>query len=321
MATITADLVDSLRVEVRDERDHVWIADEPTDVGGNDTGPTPYELLLSALAACTLITLRIVADREEIPLDSVSAKFTYDRIHADDCTNCDDDVTGFDDHMGWQDQGDGKLSYGLNIENGRLYDDDHRQLKAMMREICHTFGTELRMTGHQSIIVTDIAPGDQTKLTDILNKHNVPSTEQTSTVRRWSMACVALPTCGLAITESERRLPSLVDDLEQPLAKLGLDKERFTIRMTGCPNGCARPYNAEVGLVGKAKGKYTMFLGGSTLGHRLNWIYKDMVPADDAPTEIGKALSHFKANRTDGESFGDFCDREGKDALLAACGE
>ncbi|MEM8902879.1 MAG: OsmC family protein [Actinomycetota bacterium] len=99
MATITADLVDSLRVEVRDERDHVWIADEPTDVGGNDTGPTPYELLLSALAACTLITLRIVADREEIPLDSVSAKFTYDRIHADDCTNCDDDVTGFLDQI------------------------------------------------------------------------------------------------------------------------------------------------------------------------------------------------------------------------------
>ena len=99
MTTITADLVDSLQVELRTDRDHVWIADEPVDVGGADSGPTPYEMLLGALAACTLITLRIVADREDIPLESVSAKFRYDRIHADDCANCDDDVTGFLDHV------------------------------------------------------------------------------------------------------------------------------------------------------------------------------------------------------------------------------
>ncbi|MEO1064733.1 MAG: OsmC family protein [Actinomycetota bacterium] len=99
MATITADLVSSLQVELRTDRDHVWIADEPAELGGEDTGPNPYEMLLGALAACTLITLRIVADREDIPLESVSAKFQYDRIHADDCTNCDDTVTGFLDHV------------------------------------------------------------------------------------------------------------------------------------------------------------------------------------------------------------------------------
>ena len=227
-----------------------------------------------------------------------------------------DDVTGFDDHMGWQDQGDGKWSYGLNIENGRLYDNEKRQLKAMMRELCRTFGTELRMTGHQSIIVTDIDPGDKEKLIEIVKKHNVRTTEDTSTVRRWSMACVALPTCGLAITESERYLPSLIDDLEQPLAKLGLDQERFTIRMTGCPNGCARPYNADLALVGKARDRYTLFAGGGWLGNRLAYVYKDLVPADQLVHEIIGIAAAFKANRQEGESLGEFCSRVGKDDLI-----
>jgi sulfite reductase (ferredoxin) len=230
-----------------------------------------------------------------------------------DCTE--DDVTGFDDHMGWQDQGDGKWSYGLNIENGRLYDNDERQVKAMMREICHTFDTELRMTGHQSIIVTDVDPANKDKLMEIIRKHNVPTTEETSTVRRWSMACVALPTCGLAITESERRLPSIIDQLEQPLAKLGLDKERFTIRMTGCPNGCARPYNADLALVGKARDKYTLYAGGGWLGNRLAYIYKDLVPADKVADEIIGIAAAFKTNRNEGESLGEFCDRIGKEDL------
>ncbi|MCC9602809.1 NADPH-dependent assimilatory sulfite reductase hemoprotein subunit [Stieleria sp. JC731] len=231
-----------------------------------------------------------------------------------DCAE--DDVTGVDDHMGWQEQGDGKWSYGLSIENGRLYDNDQIQLKKMMREICETFGTELRMTGYQSIIFTDIQEADKDKLIAIVKKYGAPTTEETSTVRRWSMACVALPTCGLAITESERRLPSLIDDLEQPLAKLGLDSERFTIRMTGCPNGCARPYNADIALVGKAKDKYTLYLGGGWLGNRLAYIYKDLVPSDDIVNEIVSVAKVFKTNRNDGESLGEFCDRIGKDVLL-----
>ncbi len=147
----------------------------------------------------------------------------------EDCTE--DDVHGFDDHMGWQEQGDGKWSYGLNVENGRLYDDEDRQLKATLRAICKEFKTEVRMTGHQSLIFTDLDEADKDKLIGFIKQHQVPTTEETSTVRRWSMSCVALPTCGLAITESERRLPSIIDGLEAPLAKLGLDKERFTIRM------------------------------------------------------------------------------------------
>ncbi|TWU36592.1 Sulfite reductase [NADPH] hemoprotein beta-component [Novipirellula aureliae] len=230
-----------------------------------------------------------------------------------DCTE--DDVTEFDDHMGWQEQGDGKWSYGLNIENGRLYDNENHQLKACLRAICHQFKTELRMTGHQSIIVTDIDPADKDKLISIIKEHRVPTTEETSTVRRWSIACVALPTCGLAITESERRLPTIIDQLEQPLAKLGLDKERFTLRMTGCPNGCARPYNADLALVGKAKDKYTVFAGGGWLGHRLAYVYKDLVSDDTVIDELVGIFAAFKANREGNESLGDFCARVGREDL------
>jgi sulfite reductase (ferredoxin) len=177
----------------------------------------------------------------------------------------------------------------------------------------------LRITPHQGLIFCDIEPLDRAKLESILRKHGVPLTEEVSIARRWSMACPALPTCGLAVTESERALPGMMTELEAELAKLGLEDEPFTTRMTGCPNGCARPYNSDIGLVGRAKERYTMFLGGSRLGHRLNWIYKDMVPADEVATTLGRVFAHFKANRTPGEAFGDFCERVGKDALLAAC--
>jgi len=236
----------------------------------------------------------------------------------EDCT--DDDVHAFDDHMGWQEQGDGKWSYGWNIENGRLFDGESIKLKAAMRALCREFNTEIRMTAHQSVIFTDIAAGDKDKLIELLKQHGVRTTEETSTVRRWSMTCVALPTCGLAITESERRLPSIIDQLEQPLAKLGLDRDRFTIRMTGCPNGCARPYNADLALVGKAKDKYTLFAGGGWLGNRLAYIYKDLVSDDTVVDELIGIFAAYKANREGDESLGDFCHRVGGEdlAVMAA---
>ena len=126
------------------------------------------------------------------------------------------------------------------------------------------------------------------------------------------MACPALPTCGLAITESERVMPSVVDEL----AKFRLDAEPFTIRMTGCPNACARPYTADIGLVGKAVGKYTILVGGRLLGNRLNVIYKDMVPLREIVKELVPMLVYFKADRDPGESLGDFCHRKRVEELL-----
>jgi sulfite reductase (ferredoxin) len=226
-------------------------------------------------------------------------------------------VHGFDDGMGWHEQGDGLLFYGLNVENGRIKDTLEMQLKSALREICETFRSALRLTPHQSIIFCDIRPEDRDRLEKILRRHKVPLTEDYTTVRRWAMACPALPTCGLAVTESERVMPEIIDQLEIELERLDLQDEVFTTRMTGCPNGCARPYNSDIGLVGKTKDKYTIFLGGRVLGDRLNFIYKDLVPTNEVVPTLVPVLEYFKENRQDGESLGDFCHRVGTHALAA----
>ncbi|MCA9236332.1 MAG: NADPH-dependent assimilatory sulfite reductase hemoprotein subunit [Planctomycetales bacterium] len=228
-------------------------------------------------------------------------------------------VNDHNDGMGWHAQGDGKFFYGLNIENGRIKDEGDFRLKTALREICGTLAPPLRLTPHQSLIFCDLAEDDRGKIEEILGRHGVPTTEETSAVRRWSMACPALPTCGLAITESERALPGMMDQLEGVLAELGLADEAFTTRMTGCPNGCARPYNSDVGLVGKTKGKYTIFLGGRREGDRLNFVYKDLVPEEEVVATLASVLTYFRDDRQPGESFGDFCHRKGQDDLLAKC--
>ncbi len=227
------------------------------------------------------------------------------------------DITGFNDHIGWEEQGDGRWFYGLNVENGRLLDNEHTRLKTAVRTICRELQPGIRLTSHQSLMFTDLAPEKRGALEEILRAHHVRTSEETSTVRRWSMACVAWPTCGLAITESERALPGIIDEIEAELARMGLSQEKFTIRMTGCPNGCARPYNSDIGLVGKAKEKYTVLLGGRLLGNRLNTIYKDMVPRDEVVSTLVPLFAYFKAAREPGESFGDFCHRKGNEDLLA----
>jgi sulfite reductase (ferredoxin) len=228
-------------------------------------------------------------------------------------------VHGFNDGMGWHDQGDGLWFYGLNVENGRIKDTPTMRLKSALREIGTTLRPPIRLTPHQSIIFCNIGPDDRGRLEEILRRHGVPLSEDYTQVRRWAMACPALPTCGLAVAESERVLPSMIDQLERELAALGLQDEVFTTRMTGCPNGCARPYNSDIGLVGKTKDKYTIFLGGRVLGDRLNFIYKDLVPTDQVVPTLLPVFRLFKEGRRDGESFGDFCHRVGKDDLLMHC--
>ncbi|HQU42028.1 MAG TPA: NADPH-dependent assimilatory sulfite reductase hemoprotein subunit [Pirellulales bacterium] len=228
-----------------------------------------------------------------------------------------DDVCGFDDHLGWHEQGDGRWYYGLNVENGRIHDAGELHLKTALREICRTLRPGIRLTAHQSILFTDVAGDDRAVLEEILRRHGVKLSHEISNARRWSMACVAWPTCGLSITEAERALPGIIDELEVELARLGLSSERFTIRMTGCPNGCARPYNSDVGLVGKTAGKYTLFLGGRLLGDRLNFVYKDLVPEEQIASTLTPVLVYFKQDRFPGETFGDFCARKGADDLLA----
>ena len=226
-------------------------------------------------------------------------------------------VTEHDDHIGWREQGDGRWFYGLNVENGRIKNDGDFKLKSALRQICKELKPSIRLTAHQSILFCDLAEEARDRLEGMLVSHGVPTSGSISTVRRWSMACVAWPTCGLAVAESERALPGVVDQIEAELAKQGLADQRFAVRMTGCPNGCARPYNSDVGLVGRTLGKYTIYLGGRVQGDRLNFRYKDLVPAEHVAAELAPLLTYFKETRRPGEAFGDFCARSGLEDLLA----
>ena len=237
-------------------------------------------------------------------------------------------VREVDDHLGWHEQGDGKLFLGIPVENGRIKDEGALRLARGLREYFQRFRAPARLTCQQSILLADIEPARRAEVEALLIEHGIARVEDVSTVRRWSMACPAMPTCGLAVTEAERALPTIMDQLEIELAKLGLDEERFTVRMTGCPNGCARPYNSDVGLVGRSAtrnpdgtpgpGTYTIFLGGRALGDRLNIEFKDYVPFDRVVPELVPVFARFKAERRDGESFGDFCERVGIEALAGA---
>jgi len=237
-------------------------------------------------------------------------------------------VTDVDDHLGWHEQGDGKLFLGLPVENGRIKDAGNLRLFSGLKAYFERFGTPARLTCQQKILLADIRPEQKAEVEAWLEEYGIAEVERVSTVRRWSMACPALPTCGLAVTEAERALPSVVDRLEAELDKLGLGDERLTVRMTGCPNGCARPYNADIGLVGRSAtrnpdgtpgpGTYTIFLGGRTTGDRLNIEFKDYVPFDQVAAELAPVFARFKAERQAGETFGDFCYRVGVEELAGA---
>jgi sulfite reductase (ferredoxin) len=234
-------------------------------------------------------------------------------------------VTGVDDHLGWHAQGDGKLFLGIPVENGRIKDDGGYRLATGLRVFFEKYRKPARLTCQQSILLADLEPRCRPEIEDWLEVHGIATVEQISTVRRWSMACPALPTCGLAVTEAERALPGLLDQLEIELARLGLERELFTVRMTGCPNGCARPYNSDIGLVGRSAlvrpdgtpgpGRYTIFLGGRAAGDRLNIEFKDYVPYDRVVAELVPVFIRFKDERFEGESFGDFCHRIGVEEL------
>jgi sulfite reductase (ferredoxin) len=228
------------------------------------------------------------------------------------------DVTGLDDHLGWHPQGDGRSYLGINIENGRVQDSGQVNSRQALRLLFERFGPQgmnARLTPMQSILLTDIEPDWQPEIDQILRANGVLTHTEISNALRYSMACPAVPTCGLAVTESERALPAVIDELEVELAKIGLAAERFSIHMTGCPNGCARPYNCDIGLVGKAALKYTVRVGGNLTGTRLNFVYKDLVPHDELVRTIMPLFLYFKAARQPDESFGDFCTRRGKDDL------
>ena len=222
----------------------------------------------------------------------------------------------YKDFLGWNEQGDGKLFVGISIENGRVKDEGSFRLKSALREIAEQFALPMRLTANHNIIIYEIEPSQQHQIQQILDRHGVnTSPEAIDPLIRYSMACPALPTCGLAITESERVIPGIIERIRALLNRMELDQEQFVIRMTGCPNGCARPYMAELGFVGSAPEHYQVWLGGSPDQTRLSRAYTDRMPIVELETFLEPIFAYFKQDKQPGESFGDFCDRVGFEAI------
>jgi len=213
------------------------------------------------------------------------------------------------DLLGWHPQINGKLFLGLFIENGRVIDRPGYQLKTALRRIFERFQPEARLTASQNILLVNVDSANRGAIDAILAEHGVSTSNPYSATRKASMACPSMPTCGLGLAESERYLPGLLTELETVLAALRLQDEEIIVRMTGCPNGCSRPYLAEVAFVGKAPNKYQIYLGGNEGSTRLNRLYKDSVKSDDLLKELGAVLQRFGVERQPGERFGDFCAR------------
>src|SRR5947199_2884796 len=213
------------------------------------------------------------------------------------------------DLLGWHKQTNGNYFLGLFVENGRIKDADGYRLKSGLRQAIEKFKPEVRLTASQNLLLVDVRPEDREGISAILKEHGVSVDNPFSPTRLASMACPALPTCGLSLAESERAMPGILTRLESLLAEVGLKGEEIVVRMTGCPNGCARPYMAEIGFVGKAPGKYQLYLGGNEASTRMNRLYKDIVKDEDIVTELRLLFTRFVSDRLDGERFGDFCDR------------
>ena len=214
------------------------------------------------------------------------------------------------DRYDWQRALDGSWYCTLFVSMGRVKDADGWQMKTALRRVAERFpGVEFRLTGNQNVMLANVADTDRAAVTALLSEHGVKTEKQASVLHAAAIACPALPTCGLSLAESERYLPSLLTQIEGLCGEVGLGGEEIVIRMTGCPNGCARPYMAEIGFVGKAPGRYQVWLGGNANGTRLNRVWKEMVKDADILNELRPLLTRFKTERTVGERFGDWAAR------------
>jgi sulfite reductase (NADPH) hemoprotein beta-component len=213
------------------------------------------------------------------------------------------------DTFGWQPQSNGKWVLGLFVETGRIRDNGPRRLKTALQKIVEQFQTEVHLTPGNNLLLVNLLAEQREPITKILAEHGISVDRQGSALRRASMACVSLPTCGLGLAESERYLPGLITRIQDLLAELGLGDLEIITRMTGCPNGCARPYMAEIGFVGKAPGRYQLYLGGNEPGTRLNRLYKDTVKDADIINELRPLLARYGRERLAGERFGDWVAR------------
>jgi sulfite reductase (ferredoxin) len=222
-------------------------------------------------------------------------------------------ISGYHLHLGWHPQGDGKWFYGLSVENGRVKDVGSLRLRSGLRAIVERLQPELRLTGMQDVLLCNLDGSALPILEGMLNEYGIARPERFSPVRKYSMSCPAIPTCGLAISEAERALPGILDELEALLKQLDLERETLSVRMTGCPNGCVRPYQSDIGIVGRSGDKYVVYIGGRVYGDRMNFPLKDLVPRGEIVATLEPLLRRYKEERRPGEGFGEYCHRLGPD--------
>jgi sulfite reductase (ferredoxin) len=215
------------------------------------------------------------------------------------------------DHLGWHEQGDGKFYLGLPISSGRIIDDPRSKLRMALREIVAEFRVDPILMPSQDIILSEIDPADRDAIEARLHAYGVRFGEDMMPAQRWALACPALPTCGLALTEAERVSDLLVIEIVERMARWGVEQERVSIRITGCPNGCARPYSGDIGIVGRIPGFYSIYVGGDFEGTRLNEVVAERIRLGEVADTLEPLFELYAAQRKPEEGFGDFCHRYG----------
>ncbi|MDQ0874700.1 sulfite reductase (NADPH) hemoprotein beta-component [Paenibacillus sp. V4I3] len=215
------------------------------------------------------------------------------------------------DRYGWVKGSNGKWHFNLFIQNGRVKDEDNYLLMTGLREIAKVHNGDFRLTANQNLVIGNVSTQKKKKIEELIKEYGLTDGLQYSALRRSSMACVSLPTCGMAMAEAERYLPDLIDKIEPMLEEAGLGDKEIVIRMTGCPNGCARPMLAEIAFIGKAPGKYNMYLGGGHSGNRLNKLYKENIGEVEILESLRPLVNQYAKERQENEHFGDFVIRAG----------
>ncbi|WP_026700820.1 assimilatory sulfite reductase (NADPH) hemoprotein subunit [Salibacterium aidingense] len=215
------------------------------------------------------------------------------------------------DRYGWVKGSNNRWHLTLFIQNGRIKDSEDYQLMTALREIAKIHTGEFRLSPNQNLIIGNVTSQKKKKINELVEQYGLSDGKRDSALRRNAMACVAFPTCGLAMAESERYLPSLIDKLEGIVEEAGLQDNEITIRMTGCPNGCARSTLGEIGFIGKAPGKYNMYLGGGFAGERLNKLYRENIGEEEILNTLRPILFEYAKERDEEEHFGDYVIRAG----------
>ncbi len=217
--------------------------------------------------------------------------------------------TTIEDPHGWHRNADGTWFYGLHILSGRVKDIPGWPMKTALREIAEMHEGDFRLTPSQNLSIAGVTHEQKPKIEAILSRHGLGNENEQLRMRLNALSCVALPTCGLALAESERVLPDILEKFSATLEMAGLQNDAISLRITGCPNGCARPYLAEIGLVGKAPNKYALYLGAKYNGTRLNRLVSPSVTLDAAIEMVKPMILQYARERLEGEEFGDFCQR------------